>query len=493
MIETLLINATGFATLAITFTLYIYWIIAVFVIITDDDRDSHSVIIWLIIFFMFPFIGLIAYLLFGYNHRHKKMVRITHPPESKTIATYNTLVTTAQKNHDVLANITDQKMHKIATLVNNSANALLTTHNAITVFHTGKDKFDTLLADIAHATTSIHMDYFLWRSDALTTKIKNALIKKARTGIEVRIIIDSLGALCIKRSFLNDMRKNGIKVHLFYNVFSPSKLVFFNHRSHRKIVIIDGKIAYTGGMNMAEEYVTGKPRFESWRDTHMRITGESVLLLQKAFVKNWYELDHENLYNERYFPHTDSVHNAHTLPMQIVHSGPDTTWSSIQKMYFALITSATDYVYIHSPYFVPDKSIITALSTAALSGVDVRIIVTGIPDKKIPYWAAFTYFTDVLRAGGKVYHYTAGFMHTKSIVIDDAIGSLGTTNMDIRSFRLNYEVNALFYDHTTCAEMREVFLTDLTQCREYTWEDHKNRTFFTRLRNSLARLLSPLL
>ncbi|PID52585.1 MAG: cardiolipin synthase [Candidatus Moraniibacteriota bacterium] len=493
MIEKTLIEAGSIATWLITIILYFYWILAIFVILTDEDRDSHSVITWLAIFFIFPIIGFIAYLLFGYNHRRKKMIQIKRPPESKTVTTYNKLVASFEKEHSNLLEIKDLRTQKIAILAKNCANAVITVHNSIKIFHTGKEKFDSLYKDIERAKKFIHMDYFIWNSDSLTEKFKNILIEKARDGVEVRIIIDSIGALRIKRSYLKEMQKNNIKIHLFYNVFSPTKIFFFNHRSHRKIVIIDGVVGYTGGMNMGKEYIDGKPRFKSWRDTHMRITGEAVLLLQKIFIENWYDLDRENLYHKRYFPYEKSLEKEKIFPMQIVHSGPDTSWAALQKMYFSLITSATNYVYIHSPYFVPDRSILTALSTAALSGIDVRIIVTGIPDKKIPYWAAFTYFKDILRAGGKVYHYNAGFMHTKSIVVDDEIGSIGTTNMDIRSFRLNYEVNALFYNKNKCREMRKVFLADTDKCREYTWKDYENTRVITKLRNSLARLTSPLL
>ena len=493
MFDYLITHSSGIATWIITLIIYFYWIVAIFVILMDEDRDSMSVITWIVIFFIFPVVGFIAYLLFGYNHRRKKMIRIKRPPESTTVTTYNKLVASFEKEHGDLEKIKNKKIRKIATLMSNSAHAVITLSNAIEIFHSGKEKFDALIKDLSAAEKFIHMDYFIWRSDTLTKKIKDVLIAKSQNGVEVRIIIDSIGAMSIKRSYLNEMRKNGVKVHLFYNVFSPSKVFFFNHRSHRKIVVIDGKIGYTGGMNMGQEYVDGKPRYKSWRDTHIRITGESVLLLQKIFIENWYDLDRENLYHTRYFPYEEPSETRKVLPMQIVHSGPDTEWAALQKMYFSLINSATDYVYIHSPYFVPDKSILTALSSAALSDIDVRIIVTGIPDKKIPYWAAFTYFKDILRAGGKIYHYNAGFMHSKSIVVDDELGSIGTTNMDIRSFKLNYEVNALFYDQDTCHEMKNVFLTDLSKCKEYTWNDHQNTKFLIKFRNSIARLLSPIL
>ncbi|XLQ19681.1 MAG: cardiolipin synthase [Candidatus Moraniibacteriota bacterium] len=476
-----------------TIVFYVYWVIALFVILMDEDRESTSVVSWLLIIFIFPIFGFVLYLLFGYNHRHKKMIETKQPPESKTVMTYNNLVERFQKKASSLKTVPDEASLKLATLVKSSCDSIVTTHNTLKILNSGQEKFDYLLKDLRKAKSFIHMDYFIWRDDKLTKEVKDILIERATDGVEVRIIMDSLGALRLRRKYIKELKTHGIKVHLFYNIFSPSKILFFNHRSHRKIVVIDGIIGYTGGMNMGQEYIDGKPMYTSWRDTHLRLTGESVLLLQKIFIENWYDMSRENLYHTRYFPYATENLPEQELPIQIVHSGPDSTWPSIQKMYFSMINSATKYVYIQSPYFVPDKSIISAISTAALSGIDVRIIVTGVPDKKIPYWTAFTYFRDILQAGGKIYHYNAGFMHSKSIVIDDKIGSIGTTNMDIRSFKLNYEVNTLFYDEHKTHEMKNIFKADLKNCTEFTLKDYENISRLKQVRNSMARLASPLL
>jgi cardiolipin synthase len=256
-------------------------------------------------------------------------------------------------------------------------------------------------------------------------------------------------------------------------------------------VVIDGTTGYLGGMNMGEEYIDGGRRFPHWRDTHLRIQGEAVAVLQEVFNVSWFNTTREELTME-----SDTAFDTmegEPVHVQITTSGPDSAWESIQQLYFLLISSAEHSIYIHTPYFIPDASIVMALQTAALGGIDVRIILTGLLDKRLPYWAALTFIGDLLTAGVRFFYYTRGFMHAKTIVVDDKCCSVGTANMDIRSFQLNYEINALMYDEILAGKIVAMFHQDLEFCREFTRADYDKISRPSQLRNSLARLFAPLL
>jgi cardiolipin synthase len=282
----------------------------------------------------------------------------------------------------------------------------------------------------------------------------------------------------------------------FRNFLNPASILgawVINYRNHRKIVVIDGKIAYTGGMNIGEEYISGGRRFRTWRDTHMRFTGEVVALLQSAFLADWFNSNGTVGRLEDYFQHQEDQSAKRFLPVQILCSGPDSDWYSIQQLYFNLIANADQKVLIQSPYFVPDDSIRIAMETAALSGVDVRLMMTGIPDKHIPFWAAHTYFDNLLSAGVKIYLYEKGFFHSKAVIIDDKIVTSGSCNMDVRSFFLDYELNAVFYDEKTAKMFSDQFEKDMENCILLTLEMHRTSGIPSKLRNSVCRIFSPLL
>lgn len=380
---------------------------------------------------------------------------------------------------------------KLFRLLSESSNSILTTTNSIDILNSGADKFYRLKDDLKSAENFIHMEYFIWRTDELTQEIKKILMERCRAGVEVRILYDAIGSIFLKKSYIQELRSAGVEIYPYFNFRSVFKIHTLNYRNHRKIVIVDGKIGYNGGMNMGQEYIDGGKNFKNWRDTHLRIQGESVAVLQSIFVTSWYNTTKEKLFDGQYFPRV--MYSDEVMPVQITTSGPDSEWPSIKHLYFTLISLASDKVYIQSPYFVPDPSVVTALKMAALSGLDVRIIIAGVPDKKLPYWSAFTYFKDLLKAGVRIYHYQKGFMHAKTIMIDSDICSVGTANMDVRSFHLNYELNTLIYDSNTTKLLEEDFLADLKNSKELTLRKYGKLSELIKLRNSLARLLAPLL
>jgi len=333
------------------------------------------------------------------------------------------------------------------------------------------------------------MEYFIWRSDKLGNEIKEILIEKVKQGVEVRILCDAVGSLLISKNYVKELRKNGIQFHNSRNLTAFFRLSTLNYRNHRKIVAIDGEIGYTGGMNLGQEYIDGGKRFKIWRDTHLRIEGPEASHLQAIFAMSWYTTTNEKLFSQKYY----NIVNRGNVATQITTSGPDSKWNSIKQLYLSLIATSKKYVWIQSPYFVPDLSISDALKNAALSGIDVRIMVTGVPDKKIPYWAAFTFFEELLEAGVKVYHYKKGFFHAKTINTDGELCSIGTANMDIRSFNLNYELNTLIYDERIAKKLEKDFLHDLKSCKEFTAKKYEELPKLVKARNSISRLFAPLL
>lgn len=371
------------------------------------------------------------------------------------------------------------------------SHALFTQDNQIKIFIDGKEKFKELLSDIQKAEYSIHMMYFIFQNDTLGKCIIKALTEKAREGVEVRLLLDAMGSKKITHNVLREFHQAGGKVAYFF----PSKIKIFNlklnYRNHRKLVIIDGKTGYIGGFNVGNEYLGEKKKIGYWRDTHIKVSGSAVYDMQIRFILDWRSASTEDLdislgyYNEPQL----SGHSG----MQIVSSGPDSTHQQIKLGYLKLISSAKKNVYIQTPYFVPDDSILEALKVACLSGLDVKIMIPCRPDHAFVYWATYSYIGELLGAGAKVYIYENGFLHSKMICIDGKVSSIGTANFDIRSFSLNFEVNAFIYDTLTTALLEDIFTRDLYLSSELTKELYMERPLSIRFKESISRLLSNLL
>jgi cardiolipin synthase len=479
------------ALVAICFDIYV---ILTIIFLLLDNRDTSTTLSWIFIFILFPVLGQILYFLIGRNWRNvgKKKQLIRQHVTEKLIAILKPLLDIQQENIKQLkASDGSVRKHKLLQLLYANSNSILTNNNQLTVIQQGEDKFRLLLQDISQAKSFIHMEYFIWRSDQLTEKFKILLSEKVKAGVRVRILYDALGSFFTKKRYLKELRKAGVEIYPYYDFRSLFTIHTLNYRNHRKIVIIDGQIGYTGGMNMGQEYIDGGKQFEYWRDTHLRIQGNAVAVLQAVFLTSWLNTTGEDLFHEDYFVLNNSIDE--NMPIQITTSGPDSQWESIQQLYLCLIASAEKSIYIQSPYFVPDSAIHSMLKTAALSGLDVKIMMTGIPDRHLPFWSAYTFFKDLLKAGVKIYQYKKGFLHAKTISIDGELCSIGTANMDIRSFHLNYELSTLIYDYKITQDLVKTFEKDLANCAEITIEDYNNFSELFKLRNSLARLFAPLL
>ncbi len=491
-----------FLIISLTHTLLVF---SVCIKMLLENRASTSFLAWMFLLFSFPFGGLVLYLFFGINWRKSKKSLFVALPENIIKMHFSSKIKDQTEIISKIAICQNNKSKKISSLALNAGYAFITDKNSVDVYDNGEDLFDKMIEDLENAKESIHMEYFIWKSDKLGCRIKDVLIKKRKENVSVRLIFDGLGSMKrISPRYKKELREAGIKFLYFNDPFSIFMTRLVNYRNHRKIVVIDGCIGYTGGMNIGQEYIDGGKSFDKWKDVHMRICGESVSLLQNVFACDWYNAGGSDILyfstnkeitlgREPLFKELDLSESLDDIAMQIITSGPDSKWDSIHRVYAKMIAEAEKEVLIQSPYFVPDMSIISALENAALSGVKIKLMITGRPDKRIPWWVAQTYFDTLLQAGVEIYLYKKGFLHSKVLIIDGDIVSSGTCNMDIRSFLLHYEVNTIIYERSVAEVFRNIFYNDVLESEKISIDKYKKRSIFVRLRNSLFRIISPAL
>jgi len=342
---------------------------------------------------------------------------------------------------------------------------------------------------IKNAQHHIHLEYYILEDDKIGRKIIHLLKEKSKAGIKVRVMVDDVGSWSLKKKFFRELRASGIEIYPFMEVRFPRLTSRVNYRNHRKILIVDGKIGFTGGINIADRYVNGINGIGIWRDTHLQITGDAVAAMQVIFAADWFFVSKVNLNGKEYFP---PLTESDGTPLQIVASGPDSDWESIQQAFFSAISNASDYVYITTPYLMPPLTILSALKTSALSGVDVRLLIPGISDAVIPKWCSYSYIEQLLEAGVKLYSYHGGFIHCKTLIVDDIISSVGTTNFDFRSLETNFEINAFMYEKKFARTMVKLYMADLRNSREIKLTEWEKRPWHFKLRESLAHIVSPM-
>ena len=364
-------------------------------------------------------------------------------------------------------------------------------NNETDVYVSGYEFFPALLAEISKATHHIHIVSYIIDDDPLGRLLRDALIDKARKGVEVRLLFDDVGSWKTPNRFFEQMREEGIEVHPFMPVRFPAFTGKVNYRNHRKIIVIDGKVGFIGGMNLAQRYVKGHKGI-MWRDTHVKISGAAVYGLQRAFLIDWFHADRTLITDRKYYPDTTITPNNNLI--QIVTSSPTNVWEELEQGYIKILLSAKRYVYMETPYFLPTEPIFFAMRTAALSGVDVRLMVSLKTDSKLVQMASRSYLTQTIQAGVKVICYEEGFNHTKLLVADDNVATIGSANIDFRSFENNFEANAFFYDKSMAQRIKDIFLTDETKCVPLEKiKEINHKSFIYRLWESVVRLLSPLL
>lgn len=464
----------------------IYEIVVVIAIIhvLMDNRQPAKTMAWALVIYFVPFVGIIFYIFFGVNRRKEKLVS----ERSLNQLTKRSMLSFVEQHN---LQLPDNHRQTIDLFVNQNLSMPFKNNN-LDIFTDGQAFFLSLLQAIGKARDHIHIDMYIFSDDPLGRLIADALADKARQGVEVRVIYDDVGCWKVDRMFFESMRENGIEVHAFLPVRFPSFTSKVNYRNHRKIIVIDGTVGYIGGMNIALRYVKGTNGLK-WRDTMTRITGGGVLALQRAFLIDWYFVDRTLISNRKYYPTTPPAIQNDCL-IQIVTSSPVAPYPDIMQGYLRVIMSARKYIFIETPYFLPTNSILFALKTAVLGGIDVRLIVPRHCDSSFVEWAGRSYLRDIAQAGVKVYLYDKGFLHSKILVCDDTLATCGSTNVDSRSFENNFEANAFFYDKTTALRFKEIFMRDLNGSTALEKvAERKSPGFCARLLESLTRLLSPLL
>lgn len=453
-----------------------------------ENRDPADTAFWTLTIILVPYLGVVAFFFFGRDWRRGTRKSRRELPKYEVPA--KKFFPAFFKNYDSFDKSFYRKyenewISRIASLTRKVNQSPIFPAEEVRILPSGQLAFDALKTDLKDAKKSIHLAFFIWEKDKLTAELVEILLGKLKEGVEVRVAYDFLGSLTYGKKELKLLKKAGAKV--FPDVTEINR---FNYRNHRKIAVIDGTIGYTGGINVGQEYIDGGKHYPSWRDTFVRVTGPVVSELQRLFSTRWNIVSDENIILEKYFP--VQKYDDNDIAVQLNFSSSEIYWEAARDAYLQAILNAKDRVYIMSPYFVPDQVLFAALETAALSGVDVRLIMTGWPDKKIAWWAAQTFFERLLHAGMKIYYYEAGFYHTKTLAVDDNFVSIGTTNFDVRSFTLQKENTLFIYDEKVVAEHFGIFADDLTKCREFTLDDYSKLTTAKKFRNAVCKLLSNL-
>jgi len=467
---------------------------SVAVYIIYKHKDSVKTVSWTIVLFLLPFIGLVLYFFFGHNYRKRKRFNRKAFHDLKFIDNISSRQVGLLKKNKLFDEKSELNNYKnsIALLLNNSK-SILTENNSVTLYYDGESMISALKQALLDAKHSIHFQFYIIERGRVYDEIREILIKKAQEGVEVRIIYDDFGSWALKKKDEKSFTDYGVEIFAFGKVRFHNLTSKSNFRNHRKVVVVDGKIGFVGGMNIADRYVYGNDLFQWWRDTHMSIKGEAVNALQLIFLVDWLFVSKQQIFtnHELYFPKSTTEEKCN---IQIAASGPDSDWASIMQTYFHAITTAKKHIYITSPYFMPNESVLTAIKVAALSGVDVRILIPGKSDSKIVYWATLAYVQDMLEAGVKVYLYSKrAFNHAKTITVDGEFSSIGSVNMDTRSFEYNFELTAIVYDKKIAISLENQFKQDCSKSSQITMRMWQNRSFRKNLSCSFARLFSPLL
>ncbi|RKN78950.1 cardiolipin synthase [Paenibacillus ginsengarvi] len=469
--------------------LFLFNLLFAATVIFLERRNVGATWAWLMVLFLLPGVGFILYLFLGQNLSRRKVYKIKEDQRE-----FIEHLVERQKREIRHIHFHDPAMiHYQDMIYMNlcSGRSLYTQDNHVDIFTEGSGKFEALFEDIRGAKHHIHLMYYIVKDDGLGRRLIEELAAKAREGVQVRFLYDPIGSSALKKKYFRSFIQAGGKVAAFF----PSKIPYINfrvnYRNHRKLAIIDGTCGFIGGLNVGDEYLGLDKRFGDWRDTHLKVCGGSVFQMQMQFVLDWNLSSVEQISDmTAYFP--AAVHPG-KVGMQIVASGPNNEKEQIKKAYIKMIHAARQSVWIQTPYFVPDESLMTALKMAALSGVDVRLMLPGTPDHPLVYWASTSYLGELLSVGVKCYLYSKGFLHAKTIVVDGRIASVGTANIDLRSFKLNFEVNAVLFDTDTATKLQRIFLDDLMNSELLTEEKYRNRPLYKRFLESCARLLSPIL
>lgn len=465
----------------VLFVVYVYTILTTILFLVMENRNPVKSIAWIFVLLFIPVLGFICYFLVGKKFRKK---RIISKRSFRLLKTYE-----ATANRDLSDLPLNERQLAIANLAVGNSDSPIFENNSIFIYTNASKLYESIFEDIKNAKHHINLEYYIFIPDTLGRRMMEALKEKAREGVKVRVIIDDVGSWRFKKRHIKEMRDAGIEVENFLEVRLPYISSHVNYRNHRKIAVIDGLIAYTGGINIADRYIDGLD-WGTWRDTHVRLEGSVVLGLQKTFFEDWYFVKQSLIEDQEYYPQPLKKGNVF---MQTVISGPDMQWESIMQIYVLAFSLARKRIYIQTPYFIPPESLVTALQNAALSGVDVRLILPRKSDATVTLYSSYSFLDQMFKAGIKVYFYQPGFLHSKITIVDDDISFVGSANMDFRSFEQNFELNTIVYDKDVTGELISIYEEDLNNSVEVEERYWKVRSLKNRIKESLARLFSPLL
>lgn len=464
--------------------LYALTVFGVIAVVILENRNPVKSLAWLTVLFLLPGLGIVLYFVFGRNLRNTRMISRHNKRRLRRRETFRRVKLDR-------FGLSDDALQQI-NLCRSLTGAVAYPGNHVSVYTNGHDKFRALLDDISRATKYINIQYYIIADDVLGRRLRDALIDRARAGVAVRVIYDHVGSYGTRKRYFNELRRAGAEAYPFFKVVFPFFGTRINWRNHRKLCVIDGSVGYIGGMNVASRYIDGGKEFDSWRDTHLRIKGPAVAGLQYSFAVDWNFMGRPLLEDEIAYD-CGEEHDREGDLMQVLASGPTSQWANQAFLFQKAIGNAHKRVFLQTPYFLPTSALLTALQSAALSGIDVRVMVPRRSDSKMLMYASNSYITECLQAGIKIYFYEAGMMHAKTLLIDDDFASVGSTNFDFRSFEHNFEANVNVYSRSFARRMLEIFHNDLRSCTRVEAASWRRRPLHRRLAESLMRLLSPIL
>lgn len=461
--------------------------VAIICVVVSENRNPVKTLAWITVLILLPVAGIILYIFFGRSLRHVRMISrkkrqrltnrddIKHLMQSQPVVHYDTIKSERQQ---------------MISLVSSVKGSPFLANNEVNIFTNGKDKFDAFKRDLLAAEKYIHIQYYIIENDKIGNEIGDILKQKVREGVKVRVLYDHVGSFHFDMSYFKKLRKAGVEVYPFMQITFPEFANRINWRNHRKIVVIDGKIGYIGGMNIADRYIDGG-KMKHWRDTHLRVTGDIVAALQVSFAIDWNFMKRELIEEQVETVQPGSIVNP--IGMQLVTGGPTSQWVNMAFVFQKAIDSANKCVYIQTPYFLPSDPLLKALQVAALSKVDVRLMIPRKPDSILLRYASYSYIKQCLTAGIKIYFYEPGMLHAKVVVIDDDFVTTGSTNFDFRSFEHNFESNVLIYSQEFNQRMKDVMLEDMKNSTRISLRQWRKRPIWQKAVESVVRLFGPLL
>ena len=471
--------------------IYINMLFAI-IIVFFQRKEPKSAWAWLLILYFIPIIGFVFYLLAGTDVHKRKIFKNKEVEDriSEIVRRqeYHAYSGSLEKLDPRLKGYSDLVLYNLET-----QGAMLSGNNDIEIFSDGVEKFEALKEDIRNAKEFIHLQYYIFKKDEVFEEIVDILKEKVKEGVEVRILYDAMGCRSIFKKYWKELNATGIETAEFFPAFFGKINLRMNYRNHRKIVVIDNKIGYVGGFNVAKEYIGKDKKFGYWRDTHMKICGDAVVNLHMRFIMDWNYAAKKNLFKDLKYTHVEPYEGREKCEVQIISSGPDSQLQNIRNNYLRLISKAEKSIYIQTPYFIPDEAVLSALVIAIHSGVEVRIMIPCKPDHMFVYEATYSYIGDLVNEGAHCYTYDNGFLHAKTMTVDDKVSICGTANMDIRSFALNFEVAAIVYDENKARKMRLLFEEDVKHSTKITRDMNKKRSLWFKFRERISRMLSPIL